>query len=114
MLISKMEGFRYLANDLLLYFSTSLVFSITCLCILLQIKAKDRYSRDFLKLKKNYGSVIFGVLASTLVQLEMDFNEEIIKKYIRNQEHNKNKAESRIKQLTLFPFLDKKLDNDAT
>ena len=43
-----MEGFRLLINDLLLYTSTALVFSITCLCILLQVKAKDRYSRDFL------------------------------------------------------------------
>ena len=43
-----MEGFRLLVNDLLLYTSTALVFSITCLCILLQVKAKDRYSRDFL------------------------------------------------------------------
>ncbi|MCK5199286.1 MAG: response regulator transcription factor [Spirochaetales bacterium] len=43
-----MEGFRFLVNDLLLYTSTALVLSITCLCILLQVKAKDRYSRDFL------------------------------------------------------------------
>ncbi len=43
-----MEGFRFLVNDLLLYTSTALVFSITCLCILLQVKAKDKYSRDFL------------------------------------------------------------------
>ena len=43
-----MEGFRLIINDLLLYTSTALVFSITCLCILLQVRAKDRYSRDFL------------------------------------------------------------------
>ncbi len=43
-----MEGFRLIFNDLLLYTSTALVFSITCLCILLQVRAKDRYSRDFL------------------------------------------------------------------
>jgi DNA-binding CsgD family transcriptional regulator len=43
-----MEGFRIIINDLLLYISTALVFSITCLCILLQVRAKDKYSRDFL------------------------------------------------------------------
>ncbi len=43
-----MEGFKLLINDLLLYTSTALVLSITCLCILLQVKAKDKYSRDFL------------------------------------------------------------------
>lgn len=43
-----MDGFRIIVNDLLLYTSTALVFSITCLCILLQVRAKDRYSRDFL------------------------------------------------------------------
>lgn len=43
-----MEGFGFIINDMLLYSSTSLVFSITCLCILLQVRAKDRYSRDFL------------------------------------------------------------------
>jgi len=43
-----MEGLRLIVNDLLLYTSTALVFSITCLCILLQVKAKDRFSRDFL------------------------------------------------------------------
>ena len=43
-----MEGFRLIVNDLLLYTSTALVFSITCLCILLQVRAKDRFSRDFL------------------------------------------------------------------
>ena len=32
-------------------------------------------------------------------------NEEMIKKYIRNQEQNKAKAESRIKQLSLFSLL---------
>ena len=35
-------------NDLLLFFSASFVFSITVLCILLQVRAHDRYSRDFL------------------------------------------------------------------
>lgn len=43
-----MEGFLILINDLLLFSSTALVLSITCLCILLQVKAKDRFSRDFL------------------------------------------------------------------
>jgi DNA-binding CsgD family transcriptional regulator len=43
-----MLEFSFLVNDLLLFASTALVFSITCLCILLQIKAKDKYSRDFL------------------------------------------------------------------
>lgn len=35
-------------SDILLYISTSLVFSIACLCILLQLKAKDKYSASFL------------------------------------------------------------------
>jgi len=43
-----MEGFRLIVNDLLLFTSTALVFSIACLCILLQIKAKDKYSKDLL------------------------------------------------------------------
>jgi len=43
-----MEGFRLIVNDLLLFASTALVFSITCLCILLQVKAKDKYSKDLL------------------------------------------------------------------
>jgi DNA-binding CsgD family transcriptional regulator len=34
--------------DFLLFFSSSFVFSITVLCILLQAKARDRYSRDLL------------------------------------------------------------------
>ena len=43
-----MEGFGLIINDLFLYISTALVFSITCLCILLQVRAKDRYSKNFL------------------------------------------------------------------
>ncbi len=43
-----MEGFRLIINDILLFASTALVFSITCLCILLQVKAKDKYSKDLL------------------------------------------------------------------
>ena len=43
-----MEGFRLIVNDLLLFTSTALVFSITCLCILLQVKAKDIYSKGLL------------------------------------------------------------------
>ncbi|MBN1648346.1 MAG: helix-turn-helix transcriptional regulator [Spirochaetales bacterium] len=38
----------FILFDFLMYFSTSFVFSITVLCILLQVKARDRYSRDFL------------------------------------------------------------------
>ena len=37
-------------NDLLLYFTTALVFSITILCLLLQIRGKDVLSRDFLRI----------------------------------------------------------------
>jgi len=43
-----MEGFRLIVNDLLLFTSTALVFSITCLCILLQVKAQDKYSKGLL------------------------------------------------------------------
>lgn len=35
-------------GDVFLYLTTSLVFSITILCLLLQIKGKDKISRDFL------------------------------------------------------------------
>lgn len=37
-----------LIGDLLLFITTSLVFSITCLCVVLQIRSKDRNSRGFL------------------------------------------------------------------
>jgi len=37
-----------LIGDLSLYLTTSLVFSITILCLLLQIRGKDNLSRDFL------------------------------------------------------------------
>ncbi|MEA1911067.1 MAG: LuxR family transcriptional regulator, partial [Spirochaetota bacterium] len=43
-----MEGFKLIFNDLLLFSSTALVLSITCLCILLQVKARDKYSKGFL------------------------------------------------------------------
>ncbi|MDA3938409.1 MAG: helix-turn-helix transcriptional regulator [Spirochaetia bacterium] len=43
-----MEGIRLIINDLLLFASTALVLSITCLCILLQVKAKDKYSKGLL------------------------------------------------------------------
>ncbi len=35
-------------TDILLYLTTALVFSITCLCLVLQIKSGDRNSKDFL------------------------------------------------------------------
>ncbi len=37
-------------TDIFLFLSTALVFSIACLCILLQVKAKDSYSKDLLKI----------------------------------------------------------------
>jgi DNA-binding CsgD family transcriptional regulator len=37
-----------IAADILLYLTTSLVFSITCLCLVLQIQSRDRNSKDFL------------------------------------------------------------------
>ncbi len=38
----------FVVTDILLYLTSSLVFSITCLCLLLHIKSKDQNSRDFL------------------------------------------------------------------
>jgi len=43
-----MELIAKFSNDILLYLTTSLVLSISCLCILLQVKAKDKYSKDLL------------------------------------------------------------------
>lgn len=40
----------HIISDLLLYFTTSLVFSITILCLLLQIRSKDSLTRDFLRI----------------------------------------------------------------
>lgn len=38
----------YILSDMMLFFSTSFIFSISCLCILLYVKAKDIYSRKLL------------------------------------------------------------------
>ncbi|WP_320129950.1 response regulator transcription factor [uncultured Sphaerochaeta sp.] len=38
----------FIIGDILLFTTTSLVFSITCLCILLHVRARDQYTRGFL------------------------------------------------------------------
>lgn len=38
----------FIIGDILLFLTTALVFSITCLCVLLQVRAKDSYTRGFL------------------------------------------------------------------
>ncbi len=38
----------FIIGDILLFLTTSLVFSITCLCILLHVHARDSYTRGFL------------------------------------------------------------------
>ncbi|HKL58975.1 MAG TPA: LuxR C-terminal-related transcriptional regulator [Sphaerochaeta sp.] len=38
----------FIIGDILLFLTTALVFSITCLCVLLHVRAKDAYTRGFL------------------------------------------------------------------
>lgn len=38
----------FIIGDTLMFITTSLVFSITCLCVLLQVKARDRLTKNFL------------------------------------------------------------------
>jgi len=38
----------FIIGDLLLFTTTALVLSITCLCVLLQVRSKDAYTREFL------------------------------------------------------------------
>lgn len=38
----------FILGDILLFLTTALVFSITCLCVLLHAKARDSYTRGFL------------------------------------------------------------------
>jgi DNA-binding CsgD family transcriptional regulator len=38
----------FIAADIMLYLTTSLVFSITCLCLLLRVRSGDQNSKDFL------------------------------------------------------------------
>ncbi len=38
----------FIIGDILLFLTTSLVFSITCLCVLLHVRARDSYTRGFL------------------------------------------------------------------
>ncbi len=40
----------FIISDILLYVSTALVLSITALCILLQVRARDKYSASFLSI----------------------------------------------------------------
>ncbi len=38
----------FIIGDILLFLTTALVFSITCLCVLLHVRAKDSYTKGFL------------------------------------------------------------------
>jgi DNA-binding CsgD family transcriptional regulator len=38
----------FVLADILLFFTTALVLSVTCLCVLLQVRARDSYTRKFL------------------------------------------------------------------
>lgn len=38
----------FIIGDILLFLTTALVFSITCLCVLLHVRAKDKYTSGFL------------------------------------------------------------------
>lgn len=38
----------FIIGDILLFLTTALVFSITCLCVLLHVRARDSYTRGFL------------------------------------------------------------------
>ena len=71
-------------------------------------KTAPQMFKRFPELKKELWGGHFWSAGKYIGTVGDGLNEEIIKKYIRNQEQDKNKAESRIKQLTLFPFLDKK------
>lgn len=68
-------------------------------------KTATQLFKRFLKLKKELWGGNFWSAGKYIGTVGDGLNEELIKKYIKNQEQNKQKAESRIKQLSIFSIL---------
>lgn len=66
----------YIISDLLLFFSTSFIFSISILCILLYIKARDRYSKKLLSIL--IPLVLQTGINSIIVYLNKRLSESVI------------------------------------
>ena len=71
-------------------------------------KSAIQIFKKFTELKKELWGGSFWSAGKYIGTVGDGLNEEIIKNYIRNQEQSKEKIESRMKQLTLFSFLNKK------
>ncbi len=70
----------FIVADILLYLTTSLVFSITCLCLLLRIRSGDQNSKDFLliliPLTLQMGLSTFITYMSRISTFNLDYHEE--------------------------------------
>ncbi len=66
----------YIISDLLLFFSASFIFSISILCILLYIKAKDKYSKKLLTIL--IPLVLQTGINSIIVYLNKRLSESVI------------------------------------